>query len=36
MEDSKPPRLPQKVEALQLVLFIIDNSCIISCAFTII
>ena len=36
MEDSKPPRLQQKFAPLQLVLFIIGDSCIISSAFTII
>ena len=36
MEGSKPPRLPQRFAALQLVLFIIRNSCIISGVFTII
>ena len=36
MEDSKPTCLPQRFAPLQLVLFIIVNSCIISSAFTII
>ena len=36
MEDSKPLPFPPNFAPLQLVLFIIGNSCIISSAFTII